>query len=414
MGKGIHNFTTGLIVLSFLLLAATTPALGLRVESADLRSFPQVSVRLSAWDAEGLPLRDLEANDFSIRENQGSPFAADALTVDKNAPLAVVLVLDVSGSMQGQPLVDAKVAAARFLDRLSAGNQAALIAFSDNLNPDPQVLDPTRELGFRGNMEALYDMIEGLQAAGGTHIYNALSKATTLTQSLPSGHRAILLLSDGTNEPADVGNPDEAITLAKQANLPIYVIGLGNRIDEQYLRRLTAETGGVLRLAPSSAELAQTFDDMAELLKTQYVLKYTSQISTGADAANLEITLDKMGMKAVGQTELINVPALPTATPMPSATALPTATQVPVVLAAVEPVETPSSQPEPESSRVTLAGWSLVLLGLLSFVIVITVLGRKRKKEVPMQCAKCGYKLLVGALSCPQCGETRQIETTKK
>ena len=43
----------GLIVLSFLLLAASNPGLGLRVESADLRAFPIVSLRLSAWNTEG-------------------------------------------------------------------------------------------------------------------------------------------------------------------------------------------------------------------------------------------------------------------------------------------------------------------------------------------------------------------------
>lgn len=67
--------TVGLILLSFLLLAASNPGLGLRVESTDLRAFPIVSLRLSAWNTEGLPLRDIKLEDFLIRENGGPVFA---------------------------------------------------------------------------------------------------------------------------------------------------------------------------------------------------------------------------------------------------------------------------------------------------------------------------------------------------
>jgi len=385
------------------------------VESTDLRAFPIVSLRLSAWNTEGLPLRDLKFEDFLIRENGGPAFAPDALSVDQNAPLAVALVLDISGSMRGQPIVDAKVAAARFLDRLSAADQAALIAFSDNLNPDPLDLDPTRELGFRGNLAALYDMIESLEAQGGTHLYNALAKAATLTLDLPSGHRAILLLSDGTNDPSNVGDPDAVIELAREANLPIYAIGLGSSIDEPYLRRLTAETGGVLRLAPSSAELAQTFEDMATLLKTQYVLRYTSKISNGADKASLEVTLNTLGMQATSQTMLENLPVLPTPTSAPVPTQMPTAV---LATALPQPTAIPEPTAKPTGLLATLQQLPPALLfglvGILTFVILLAMSVRRRKKAASMRCARCGFLLAEDATVCPQCGETRQLMQEKK
>jgi hypothetical protein len=61
-----------------------------------------------------------------------------------------------------------------FLDRLTPGDQAALIAFSDSVNPDPSELNPEREVGFTSNLTPVYDMIENLQAQGGTHLYNAV------------------------------------------------------------------------------------------------------------------------------------------------------------------------------------------------------------------------------------------------
>jgi hypothetical protein len=54
----------------------------------------------------------------------------------------------------------------------------------------------------------------------------------------------------------------------------------------------------VLRLAPRSSELAQTFDDMAALLKTQYILTYTSGITSGADSLDLSIELNALGSQA--------------------------------------------------------------------------------------------------------------------
>lgn len=411
-----------LVFIPFLLLfslAASTPGVGLLLESANSTDFPKVQVRLSAWDAEGLPLQNLAETDFNIRENGGAAFPPDSVRVDKDAPLSVVLVLDVSGSMLGQPITDAKVAAARFLDRLSAGDQAALIAFSDQVNPDPMQLNPQRELGFRSNFATIYDLIEGLQAQGATHLYNAIAKSVAMTQSLPSGHRAVLVLSDGVNEPADVGSPDDPINMAIDANLPIFVIGLGNRIDEPYLRRLTSETGGVLRLAPSSSELAQTFEDMAALLKTQYTLVYTSQITNGARSVDLEITLKTLGSEVSAHTTLPDLPALPTDTPQPT----PTFTAPPPTATAVPPL--PTALPTPIPTPQSPAGWMgfiqdlpfyawLILVGCLAAGLFLLIKRVNRKPTLVQKCARCGFELPEGVDVCPQCGEVRHYPSPEK
>ena len=128
--------------------ADSTDSLSLLVEQISQNNFPQIEIRLSAWDSVGLPLEGLTYANFSLQEDDNQSFQPQKVSEDLNAPLQVVLLLDISGSMQGQPLEDAKNAAARFLDHLQPGDQAALIAFSDDLDPQVNVLDPHNELYF--------------------------------------------------------------------------------------------------------------------------------------------------------------------------------------------------------------------------------------------------------------------------
>ncbi len=427
----------GLILLGVLVcasLAVSQADLSLFVETVDVTGFPEIMITFSAWHESGLPLTDLTAEDLTLQENDGPAFHPDQVLVDEDAPLAVALVMDVSGSMQGQPLEDAKVAAARFLDRLSPGDQAALIAFSHGVDPDPAVLDPEKELDFTSNLSQIYDSIEALTAEGGTELYNAVAKAVTMTADVPSGHKAILVLSDGVNDPADVGDGDAAITLARENDVPVYVIGLGNQIDEPYLRRLATETGAFFRLTPRSSELAESFDDMAALLKTQFTLAYTSTITEGADQVNLKIGLSAMGSDVMVTSPLGAVPALATPTPtaepenleptedQPTEVAVETkddaggdSENIPVVGKEDEQADEEPAQALGWVKDLPLWVWIVVGLVVIFFFLLIIIKALKKSDDVDEKCASCGYvfKKEDQGTSCPQCGATRRLDRMK-
>ncbi len=409
------SLVIALLVMVFT-LAAVTPKLGFIIESIDTDVFPIIEVRLSAWDSSGKALKNLSPSNFQIVENKGSQFQPASVKIDNAAPLAVALVLDVSGSMQGQALKDAQVAAARFLDRLGKEDQAALIAFSTGVDPDPANLKAAKEYPFTHELKVIYDAVEGLEAEGGTELYNALQKAIAMTAQLPEGHRAVLLLSDGMNDPESVGDPEIPLQMAKELNVPVFVIGLGYNYDKDYLDRLASESGGLVRIAPRSSELAQTFTDIAQLLKTQYVLSYQSLLTTAGNRVDTEFTLTYDGLSTVkavpieGLDEKIN--AINAQHTQEAASVAPTALPAGQVLLE-EPTMRPTAvieQVESVEEQSPLSQLTWFLLGAAGLLVVLLsfLLKRKRKPTV-YHCARCGRMLAEGVNTCPECGETRKM-----
>lgn len=419
--KGNMMFKNKVKLIAFMLLvmlltiAATNPSLGFFIESINTDNFPLIDVRLSAWDSSGKTLESLSPSDFQIVENKGNPIQPISLSVDNDSPLAVALVLDVSGSMQGQALIDAQVAAARFLDRLGTEDQAALIAFSSGVDPDPANLKAQREYSFTHELKVIYDAVEGLEAEGSTELYNALQKAIAMTAQLPEGHRAVLLLSDGMNDPESVGDPEIPLQMAKEMNVPVFVIGLGYNYDQEYLDRLASETGGLVRIAPRSSELAQTFDDIAKLLKTQYVLSYESALTSAGKQVETEFTLNNSGMSASRAIQVKGLDEKISAynTQQTQQAAANVATPEPTV---IEPTVPPTQLVEEvvtvqeESQLQQLLGQPWLWLGAVGLLAVLSFfLFRRKGKPVVYHCARCGYKMAEGENSCPECGETRKM-----
>lgn len=298
----------------------------LQIDWIDTSQFPEITVLVSVWNADGLSIADLEIENFSFQEDSNEPIQPATLRAAPNIPLSVGLVLDTSESMLGNPMSEARHAAIRFLEQLSPEDRAALIAFSDGVNPDPAQLNPNREADFSDNLDPLFDLIENLDSYGQTHLYNATAKMVAMTENEPEGRRAVLLLTDGRNEPVGVGDPEEAIQRAKEADIPFFIIGLGRNIDEPYLDRLATETGGVLRFAPGADELGILFDEMAARLKTQYTFTYTSELPPDGQDHELSVTVNTDAGTDTQVLKFGPLPFIPTETPTPEPTLAPTDT----------------------------------------------------------------------------------------
>lgn len=240
-----------------------------------------VSVFFSVLDAAGNSIKDLKTNNITVSEDSKAK-AVDSLTLAGDDPINIILVLDTSGTMVGNEISDARKAADTFVAGLNPQDQVAVITFNQNIST---VADfSTDHVAARKKIAA----VEAVPNAG-TCLYDAAYQAAQMTASLPQGRRSIILLTDGMDETASGAvcstfTLDDVTNFATHGSLrvPIYTIGLGNRIDEAGLTRMAALTGGHYQYSPDSSKLEALFSRLSEQLRLQYVLHYTSNSAPGA------------------------------------------------------------------------------------------------------------------------------------
>lgn len=176
----------------------------------------------------------------------------------------VIVVLDVSGSMQGDKIQSATAATVEFLSRLDPGDEVALLTFNDNV----VVLSEPQRVG--GVVEGLSQRVSGLIADGNTALYAAVCQATELAATLKAEDEAagetrlygIVLLSDGADtwgEPTE--NQMFATCLPANAEadgIKIFPIAFGEDAVADVLGRIASVTGGRMFTA-SPASLSDVY-----------------------------------------------------------------------------------------------------------------------------------------------------------
>lgn len=285
------------------------------IDAVDSSGFPTIQTKVTVTDANGIPIPNLNASHFEVFEDEG-PVTLSEVTpfVDPGVRVAVALVIDVSGSMAGKPLEDAKAAANAFLDKLSDADQAAVIAFGDQVNlgePFP-VIDPAKEHDFTTDKGALRNVINLLTTQAGvvkTPLYDAAFKAVKMAARQPVGTRAVILFTDGKEEPpVSIMKPDDPINEAGKHGIPIFTIGLGEGIDRAYLQRGALLTGGRYQETPDSGQLAALFQGVADQLKLRYTISYTSKTIADGLEHTLRVKVSPPGVESAEASKIFVPP----------------------------------------------------------------------------------------------------------
>lgn len=176
----------------------------------------------------------------------------------------IVLVLDTSSSMTGQPLEAAKAAAVRFVDIVLAGSETAIGGAGSRIAIVGFNREAWRAHDLSDDAAALVDAIMGLEVTPGTRIDFGLAAALAELRgprATPGNTPTVVLLTDGLHN----GPPDPVYALAveaRDAGMSIFMIGLGADVDVPFLETVAGSARRTY-LAPGNADLRAIYEAVA-------------------------------------------------------------------------------------------------------------------------------------------------------
>jgi VWFA-related protein len=237
-----------------------------------------VTIQTSVRDARGRVVSGLTTTDFEVRDN-GQLRPILSLRSDRQSPLSLAILVDMSGSMRVGP----KVAMARqaydsVLSQLRPGqDEVAVFTFDSSLHDRR---DFTRDLA------TLKGALSDFEPFGTTSLYDATAATARQLAARSGTHKAIIVLTDGLDTSSEM-TAREVSGLASSIDVPVFVVATVPSLDQRLmleaseratpsdaadLRDLAEWTGGQFVFASTLVETVVAASSLIDGLRQQYVL----------------------------------------------------------------------------------------------------------------------------------------------
>ncbi len=231
------------------------------------------TVTATVLDATGALVTGLTRDAFDVYED--GDLQPIAQFTNERVPVSLAVLLDVSDSMFGRRLQDAREALDHFVaELLKRGDEYAVVAF----NHRQQVLTSwTSDPWLAGETTA------HLKPFGSTAIYDAIVAALPLAATRSRQRAALLVISDGADTASDITLRDTRSAMLR-SDAFVYAVGLDSSdrrpinaaVNATALAEITHQSGGRTKIVRSSADLAAALNEIAEELNSQYLIGYSS------------------------------------------------------------------------------------------------------------------------------------------
>ncbi|HEX7601214.1 MAG TPA: VWA domain-containing protein [Polyangiaceae bacterium] len=170
--------------------------------------------------------------------------------------VAMVLVIDRSGSMSGQPLEMAKAAAKATADTLSGEDLLEVIAFDSVPTRVVKMTSAKYRARIQGD-------IARIQPGGGTEIFSAMDAAYQSLTVTRARKKHVILLTDGQ---APQGGIRDLVQAMVAEGITVSSVGLGSGVDENLLRMISDLGGGRFYKVLDPTQLPRVFTRETEMV----------------------------------------------------------------------------------------------------------------------------------------------------
>jgi Ca-activated chloride channel homolog len=230
------------------------------------------SITVTVRDMDGRLVTDLARDAFEVFDD-GEAERVTQFT-NERVPLALGVLIDMSDSMFGRRIADARSAVYRFLfELLNPDDEFFLVAF----NHRPHVLTQWTHMP-----DVVQEALDRLTPAGGTAVYDAVLESMPLIARRNRQRAALLIISDGADTASNASIRDVRNALHR-SDAFAYAIAIDSadhrpintRINPQALREVTDPSGGRTEVVSSTAEITAATQRIADELNHQYLLGYS-------------------------------------------------------------------------------------------------------------------------------------------
>jgi Ca-activated chloride channel homolog len=169
-------------------------------------------------------------------------------------PTRTLFIIDVSGSMEGPSLEQARLSLLRALDRLRPGDEFDILKFATDNEP----FRDRFQAAVPASLDAARAWVRALHTEGGTEIPAALHRAQELMAG--AGGRMVgrlVLITDGAVE---MGDPGTAGLLDDLGGARLHAIGIGPAPNRGFMRSLARAGRGECTFIGSPAEVGEKLD----------------------------------------------------------------------------------------------------------------------------------------------------------
>ncbi len=232
----------------------------------------RVNFLFTVSDRKGRFVINLIKDDFEVYEEKKPQNILEFLA-ESNLPLRLGILIDTSNSVR---------------DRFRFQQEAAIEFVNSVIRPKEDraiVVSFDNQVELRadltGDVEKLSNTIRDMRPGGGTALFDAIYYAAKdkLMQDQPlfKFRRAMVILSDG-DDTQSVMTREQAIEMALKADVVIYAISTNiTRIEsegDKILKHMSERTGGLTFFPFKASDLSQSFENIANELRSQYNILY--------------------------------------------------------------------------------------------------------------------------------------------